>query len=113
MNKSLILVASTCLVAIVVVQVSAMQFGAINPGYGMTGGYNQDAYYRRYQAYNDAQQLRVLQKTVKDLSFSSTLSLGKLTPGIHIVYIKYKIYMYIRNGNKLLEHLWLEKSVSQ
>lgn len=89
MNKSLILVASTCLVAIVVVQVSAMQFGAINPGYGMTGGLtgglNQDAYYRRYQAYNDAQQLRVLRKTVNDLSFSSTLSLGKLTPSIHIV----------------------------
>lgn len=89
MNKSLILVASTCLVAIVVVQVSAMQFGTINPGYGMTGGLtgglNQDAYYRRYQAYNDAQQLRVLRKTVSDLSFSSTLSLGKLTHGIHIV----------------------------
>lgn len=98
MNKSLILVASTCLVAIVVVQVSAMQFGAINPGYGMTGGYNQDAYYRRYQAYNDAQQLRVLQKTVKDLSFSSTLSLGKLTPGIHIEWRLHDekcVYIYI------------------
>ena len=79
MNKSLILVASACLVAVVVVQVSA-QFGATGfgtIGTGLGGGVSQDAYYRRYEAYNNAQQLRVLRKTVSDLSFSSTLSLSK------------------------------------
>ncbi|XP_062621208.1 uncharacterized protein LOC134282839 [Saccostrea cucullata] len=85
MNKGVVFVASACMMAVVIVQVSALwgtQWAA-NPRFAATGGVAArqnyyDNYYRRYQAYNDAQQLRVLTKSVNDLSMSSTLSLLSL-----------------------------------
>lgn len=89
MNKSLIFVVFICLVVIVVVQVSVMQFGIINLGYGMIGGLigglNQDVYYRCYQVYNDVQQFRVFRKIVSDFSFFLIFSFGKLIFSIYIV----------------------------
>lgn len=88
MNKAVILLGTSCLFAIAIMQVSAFYGSSMMYGGGMgyypstigggvaSRGYY-DNYYQRYDQYNRAQSARTIGRTVNGLQTSSILSLSK------------------------------------
>ncbi|XP_062590113.1 uncharacterized protein LOC134251703 [Saccostrea cucullata] len=90
MNKAIILIGTTCLLAIAIAQVSAyygntMMLGT-GVGYPSTVGVGNaaarsnyyDNYYKQYERYNRAQAARTINKSVNGLQTSALLSLFSL-----------------------------------
>uniref|UniRef100_A0A8W8NFD3 Uncharacterized protein n=1 Tax=Magallana gigas TaxID=29159 RepID=A0A8W8NFD3_MAGGI len=89
MNKAVILLGTSCLLAIAIMQVSAFYGSSMMYGGGMgyapstigggaaSRGYY-DNYYQRYDQYNRAQSARTIARTVNGLQTSSLLSLISL-----------------------------------
>ncbi|XP_061181581.1 uncharacterized protein LOC133190122 [Saccostrea echinata] len=92
MNKAIILIGTTCLLAIAIAQVSAYYGNTMMLGTGvgypssMVGGVGNvaarsnyyDNYYRQYERYNRAQAARTINKSVNGLQTSALLSLFSL-----------------------------------
>ena len=78
MNKAVVLIAASCVVAFIAMQVDAAYWGggyqqaAI---YGGNSGYS--AYLNQLERYNEAQQLKSLTKATRGLRNSALVSLGK------------------------------------
>lgn len=99
MNKAVILLGTSCLLAIAIMQVSAyyygnsMMYGGAGYPLSMAGGAGSlggagglgarsnyyDNYYRQYDRYNRAQATRTIARSINGLQTSALLSLCKLT----------------------------------